>query len=179
MDSSTITQMVILVLQLHEGPVKIFPWQLSPNLHGCAHYCVMNICFWDCSNLKMPIHSKNDSLLLFVILISTFWKLQDLNYLYKSHYLVPSSTVESHFYGNGSNGISHLRNRIDGSQIFSGFYNVNFSRFNGSAFTEYSHLKALFSSPAKYFTPCLVVIWSLTLRGALAAFQARIINKIT
>ena len=96
-----------------------------------------------------------------------------LNIMVSKYEVISSrlNIVESHFCDDGFNGISHSRNKINRSQIFSGFCNVNFSRFNSSASTDHSHLKARFSGPPKHFTPCLNVIWPMTLRVALAAFQ--------
>ena len=45
-----------------------------------------------------------------------------------------NSTVESHFCGNGFNGILHLRNKINRSQIFSGCHNVIFYKLDLTVF---------------------------------------------
>ena len=68
---------------------------------------------------------------MIISLLTKKYQDQDANNHPRKHM---NSTVESHFCGNGFNGILHLRNKIDRSQIFPGCRNVMFYKLDLTVF---------------------------------------------
>ena len=68
---------------------------------------------------------------MIISLLTKKYQDQDANNHPRKHM---NSTVESHFCGNGFNGILHLRNKINRSQIFSSCHNVIFYKLDLTVF---------------------------------------------